>query len=164
MGTAMEHSHVPLHKWLLALLVATTDEGYLSPQKLKVRLGLGSYRTAWLMTQRIRDVLWRHRQELERRGSRGDLNSSWPVRLRPTSTHGERGSITFDEALKALVACPPKSAAHAAIKRERRAFERAPVAGKTPATHPLSGLPDWADSACEPSPSVDPKLLGAAPR
>jgi transposase-like protein len=130
MGTAMEHSHVPLHKWLLALLVATTSEGYLSPQKLKVRLGLGSYRTAWLMTQRIRDVLWRHRQELERRASRRDLNLFCPARLAPSSTRSERGSITFDEALKALVAYPPKSTAHAAIKRERRAFERVPVAGE----------------------------------
>src|SRR5271166_4971054 len=75
MGTAMEHSHVPLHKWLLALLLVTPSGGYLSPQKLKLQLGLGSYRTAWLMTQRIRDALWRHRRELERQGCRPDLMS-----------------------------------------------------------------------------------------
>jgi hypothetical protein len=145
----MEHSHVPLHKWLLAVHVATTSQRHLSPQKLKVQLDLGSYRTAWLMTQRIRGVLWRHRQELERRGSRGVLNSSSPGRLKPASTRGERGSISFDEALNALIAHPPKPHDRAGIERKRRSLKQAPVAGKTPAKHVLSDLPDWAALACE---------------
>jgi hypothetical protein len=150
MGTAMEHSHVPLHKWLLALLVVTTSPpGHLSPQKLKVRLGLGSYRTAWLMTQRIRDALWRHRQELERRGSRGDLNSSSPGRFGLASTRGERGSVSFDEALNALIAYPPKPPDRAGIERKRRALKLASVVGKTPAKDALSGLAGWVASGCE---------------
>ena len=62
----MEHSHVPLHKWLLALFMVTKCERYLSPQKLKRELGLGFYRTAWLMAQRIRDALSQYRRELDR--------------------------------------------------------------------------------------------------
>ena len=46
MGTSMEHSHVPLHKWLQALLNVTTGDRRLSPQRLKADLDLGSYRTA----------------------------------------------------------------------------------------------------------------------
>jgi transposase-like protein len=149
MGTAMEHSHVPLHKWLLALLVATTSQGHLSPQKLKVRLSLGSYRTAWLMTQRIRDALWRHRQELERRGCRGDLNSSSPGRLGLASTRCERGSTSFDDALNALIAYPPRPSDRADMERKRRALKQAPVAGKPPTKRALSDLPGWAASACE---------------
>jgi transposase-like protein len=149
MGTAMEHSHVPLHKWLLALLILTTSQGHLSAQKLKVQLGLGSYRTAWLLTQRIRDALWRHRQELERRNCRGDPNSSSPGRLGNGSTRCERGSVSFDEALNAIIACPPKPPDQAGVERKRRALKPASVAGKTPAEHALSGVPDWAASACE---------------
>jgi transposase-like protein len=148
MGTAMEHSHVPLHKWLLALLVATS-QGHLSPQKLKDRLGLGSYRTAWLMTQRICHALWRHRQELERQGCRGDLNSSSPGRRGLVGTRRERGSVSFEEALNALLAYPPKPHGRADVERKRRAPKQAPGAGKTPAKHGLSGLPGWAASACE---------------
>jgi hypothetical protein len=113
MGTAMEHSHVPLHKWLLALLVATTSRGYLSPQKLKLQLGLGSYRTAWLMTQRIRDALWRHGRESERRGSRRGLISSLP------DTPPLSPGAVFDDALNALLACPTQP-------RERARIEQIP--------------------------------------
>jgi len=147
MGTAMEHSHVPLHKWLLALLLVTPSRGYLSPQKLKLQLGLGSYRTAWLMTQRIRDALWRHRRELERQRSRRGPLSSLPHTL-PLSPGGlaSPSRACFDDALNALLACPPKPPERARIERKRLALEPAPIAGKTPGKHGLSG---WAAPACE---------------
>ena len=116
----MEHSHVPLHKWLIALRIVTTSRGYLSPQKLKLQLGLGSYRTAWLMTQRIRDALWRHRRELERQGSRRGLISSLPHT--PPLSPGGLASPTrayFDDALNALLACPPKPPERARIEQKR---------------------------------------------
>jgi transposase-like protein len=117
MGTAMEHSHVPLHKWLLALLVATTSRGYLSPQKLKLELGLGSYRTAWLMTQRIRDALWRHRRESERQGSpRGRISSLPPL---SPSGFASPSRACFDDALNALLACPPKPPERVRIEHNR---------------------------------------------
>ncbi len=120
MGTAMEHSHVPLHKWLLALLLVTPSRGYLSPQKLKLQLGLGSYRTAWLMTQRIRDALWRHRRELERQGSRRGPLSSLPHTL-PLSPGGlaSPSRACFDDALNALLACSPKPPERARVEHKR---------------------------------------------
>lgn len=121
MGTAMEHSHVPLHKWLLALSLVTSGNGYLSPQKLRLLLGLGSYRTAWLMAQRIRDALWRHRQELERQGCRRDLIP--PAQSGLASSDGESGRILFDAVLAALIACPPKLAKPAGAERKRRIRE-----------------------------------------
>ena len=46
-GTVMESSHVPLHKWALAFrLMAGTKKG-VSAHQLMRELGLGSYRTAW---------------------------------------------------------------------------------------------------------------------
>ena len=120
-GTAMEHSHVPLHKWLVALSLVTSCNGYLSPQKLKLRLGLGSYRTAWFMAQRIRDALWRHRQELERQGCGRDLIS--PVLPGLGRSHGESGRMLFDAALAALIACPPDSAKRARAEKRRHIRE-----------------------------------------
>ena len=119
----------------------------MSPQKLKLQLGLGSYRTAWLMTQRIRDALWRHRRELERQGCRPDLISSSPHTL-PLSPGGlaSPSRACFDDALNALLACPPNPPERARIERKRLALEPAPIAGKTPGKHGLSG---WAAPACE---------------
>lgn len=120
-GTAMEHSHVPLHKWLLALSFVASGTGYLSPQKLRLRLGLGSYRTAWFMTQRIRDALWRHRQELERQGCRHDLISSQRPRL--ASSDGESERMLFDAAVAVLIACPPKPTKPAGAEKKRHIRE-----------------------------------------
>src|SRR5579863_6828466 len=114
MGTALEHSHVPLHKWLLALSLVTPGQHYLSPQKLKLQLDLGSYCTAWLMTQRIGDALWRHRRALERQGCRGDSVSSSPARGLASPSRA-----CFDAALTALIAYPLKPPERAGNRRKR---------------------------------------------
>ena len=72
-GTAMEHSHIPLHQWLLALFLATMSGRRLSPQRLKRELGLGSYRTAWLMAQRILEAVFVYRRNVQMRMRRAEL-------------------------------------------------------------------------------------------
>ena len=100
MGTAMEHSHVPLHKWLRALLIVTTSDRHLSAQKLKLALDLGSYRTAWLMAQRLREALSRYRRESGFRVPRDGLGSA-------AAEAGQRAAATkglsFDEAALAVL-------------------------------------------------------------
>jgi transposase-like protein len=50
-------SHIPLHKWLLAIhLIASSKKG-VSAHQLMRNLEIGSYRTAWFMAHRIRWVL-----------------------------------------------------------------------------------------------------------
>jgi transposase-like protein len=56
-GTVMERSHIPLHKWLLAIhLLCASKKGYSAHQLMRT-LGLGSYRTAWFMAHRIRAAM-----------------------------------------------------------------------------------------------------------
>lgn len=56
-GTIFEHSHIPLHKWLLAIrLMASSREG-ISAYRLVRELDLGSYHTALSMVRRIRWAL-----------------------------------------------------------------------------------------------------------
>ncbi len=121
MGTSMEHSHVPLHKWLLALYLATTCDRYLSPQKLMRQLSLGSYRTAWLMAQRMRDALSQHRRELERQGCHHDQSSSFSDRVGLASGGGEKSRVSFDDAVKAMIASRPMPPVLA--KRKGRALD-----------------------------------------
>jgi transposase-like protein len=53
-GTLMHRSHVPIQEWFwAAYLVATITPG-ISALQLQRQLGLGSYRTAWFMLNRLR--------------------------------------------------------------------------------------------------------------
>jgi Transposase zinc-ribbon domain len=122
MGTAMEHSHVPLHKWLRALLTVTTGDRHLSAQKLKVALDLGSYRTAWLVAQRLREALSRYRRESGFRVPR-DGHGSAAVEA------GERAAaikgLSFDEAALAVF-----TFVHAEKKRRKVKPKLAPEGGE----------------------------------
>src|SRR6202045_1341390 len=56
-GTVMERSHIPLHKWLIAMHLMIASKKGMSALQLQRMLGLGSYRTAWFMCHRIREAL-----------------------------------------------------------------------------------------------------------
>jgi transposase-like protein len=100
-GTFMEHSHVPLHKWLQAVLLVANGER-LSPQRLVRRLDLGSYRTAWLMAQRIREALYR--RGVEKRARPSTMHVA-PMGAARNGACNPR-EVTFDDAVQALIACP----------------------------------------------------------
>jgi transposase-like protein len=53
-GTIFEDSHIPLHKWLLAVHLMCSSKKGISALQLQRNLELGSYRTAWFMCHRIR--------------------------------------------------------------------------------------------------------------
>ena len=55
-GSVMERSHVPLHKWVLAFhLMAASKKGY-SAHQLHRTIGV-TYKTAWFMAHRIREAM-----------------------------------------------------------------------------------------------------------
>jgi transposase-like protein len=56
-GTVMERSHIPLHKWLLAIHLMTTSKKGISAHQLMRNLGLGSYHTAWFLAHRVREAM-----------------------------------------------------------------------------------------------------------
>lgn len=55
-GTVMERSHVPVHKWLLAIHLLTSSKKGMSAHQLHRMLGV-TYKTAWFMTHRIREAM-----------------------------------------------------------------------------------------------------------
>lgn len=59
-GTVMERSHVPLHKWLAALFMEAASWEGCTPTDLQRELGV-SYKTAWVLCLRIRDIRRRTR-------------------------------------------------------------------------------------------------------
>jgi transposase-like protein len=52
-GTVMEHSHVPVTKWLLAIHLMNAGKNGVAALELSRILGIG-YRAAWFMVHRIR--------------------------------------------------------------------------------------------------------------
>ena len=56
-GSVMERSHIPLHKWVLGFHLMASSKKGVSAHQLMRQLGLGSYRTAWFMAHRIREAM-----------------------------------------------------------------------------------------------------------
>jgi hypothetical protein len=53
----MERSHIPLHKWLLALHLMASSKKGISALQLQRNLGLGSYKSAWFLAMRCREAM-----------------------------------------------------------------------------------------------------------
>ena len=52
-GTVMERSHIPLHKWLLAFRLMASSKKGVSAHQLHRTLGI-TYKSAWFLAHRIR--------------------------------------------------------------------------------------------------------------
>lgn len=55
-GTIMEDSHLPLHKWLLAFRLMCSSKKGISSHQLHRTLGI-AYKTAWHLSHRIRECM-----------------------------------------------------------------------------------------------------------
>ncbi len=55
-GTVMERSHVPLHKWLLAMHLLSASKKGMSAKQMERMLGV-TYKTAWFLCHRIREAM-----------------------------------------------------------------------------------------------------------
>jgi transposase-like protein len=58
-GTIFHRSHLPLRSWFWAMWLMCTQKTGLSAKGLERELGLGSYQTAWLMLQKLRQAMVR---------------------------------------------------------------------------------------------------------
>lgn len=56
-GSVMELSHLPLHKWALAFRLMAASKKGVSAHQLMRTLGIGSYRTAWFLAHRVREAM-----------------------------------------------------------------------------------------------------------
>ncbi len=56
-GTVLHGSHLPLKVWFLAAWLVATHRNGISARQLWLQLGLGSYKTAWLLLQKLRRAM-----------------------------------------------------------------------------------------------------------
>jgi transposase-like protein len=55
-GTLMERSHIPLHKWLFAMMLMSSSKKGVSAHQLQRMLGI-TYKSAWFLCHRIREAM-----------------------------------------------------------------------------------------------------------
>jgi transposase-like protein len=122
-GTVMERSHVPLHKWLLAIHLMTSSKKGVSAHQLMRNLGLGSYRTAWFLAHRIREALI----DVDPNASGGPLGGEGKIVEADETVVGGRSKN------RAYRDPAPKKAVFTLIERDGRArsFHVADVTAKT---------------------------------
>src|SRR3984957_17994003 len=56
MGTVMERSHIPLHKWMIGFYLMNASKKGISAHQLHRTLGI-RYQSAWFMCRRIREAM-----------------------------------------------------------------------------------------------------------
>jgi hypothetical protein len=56
-GTVMHASHLPLKTWFTAIHIVSSHSNGVSALQLQGQLGLGSYKSAWLMPQKLRRAM-----------------------------------------------------------------------------------------------------------
>jgi transposase-like protein len=83
-GSVMERSHIPLHKWVLGFHLMASSKKGVSAHQLMRTLGLGSYRTAWFMAHRIREAM------IEEAGDTGPMGGAGKVVEADETYHGKR--------------------------------------------------------------------------
>lgn len=121
-GTVMERSHVPLHKWLLAIHLMASSKKGISAHQMMRNLGLGSYRTAWFLCHRIREAMTDDSHKAD--GGLGGANKV--VEVDETYVGGKAKNRAFKEPA-------PKKAVVTLVERDGRAasFHVANVTAKT---------------------------------
>jgi len=56
-GTVMHGTHLPLRTWFIAAYLVATHSNSISALQIQARLGLGSYKTAWLLLHKLRRAM-----------------------------------------------------------------------------------------------------------
>ena len=56
-GTVMHRSHLPLKTWFMAIHIVTSHSNGISALQLQAQLGLGSYKSAWLLLHKLRRAM-----------------------------------------------------------------------------------------------------------
>jgi hypothetical protein len=56
-GTMMHRTHLPLRTWFLAAHLVATHSNGISALQLQAKLGIGSYKTAWLLLHKLRRAM-----------------------------------------------------------------------------------------------------------
>jgi transposase-like protein len=118
-GTVMERSHIPLHKWVLAAQLMASSKKSMSAHQLHRMLGT-NYETAWFLFHRLREAS-------------NDVGGSGPLGGANKVVEADESYVGGKARNKAFGPPPKKMAVFTLVEREGRARSRhvADVTAKT---------------------------------
>jgi transposase-like protein len=118
-GSIMERSHIPVHKWLMAMHLMAASKKGMSSKQLQRMLGV-SYKSAWFLSMRIREAM--RAEGVEPIGGEGKVIESDETFVGGKKKNVHRGKPE-----------PKKHAVHALVERggRMRAKHVADVTAKT---------------------------------
>src|ERR1700675_3975500 len=127
-GTIFERSHIPMHKWLLAIRLMSSSKKGMSSHQLWRMLGFGSYRTAWFMSHRIREGMRPLKDDAGPKGGKGKI-----IEADETWIGGKEKNKHVGKRNKKNIGGAGKEAAFALVERggKGRSFHVPEVSGKT---------------------------------
>ena len=90
----MESSHVPLTKWALGYHKKAASKKSISAKQMQRELNLGSYRTAWFLTMRIREAMKLPKIQMGRpiggtENALSERTDKWPTREERVASYKE---------------------------------------------------------------------------
>jgi transposase-like protein len=109
-GTIMESSHIPLHKWVLATQLMASSKKSMSAHQLHRMLGT-NYETAWFLFHRLREAA-------------NDVNGSGPLGGYNKVVEADETFVGGKAKNKAYGPPPKKMAVFTLVEREGRARSR----------------------------------------
>ena len=90
-GTVMEHTHLPLRLWFLAMYLLTQNKNGISALALKRQIGV-SYKTAWLLKQKLMQAMSQRDARYPLRG-RVEIDDAYLGGERAGSINGGRKAV-----------------------------------------------------------------------
>jgi transposase-like protein len=111
-GTVMERSHIPVHKWLLAIHLMSSNKNGVSAHELHRGLGI-TYKSAWFLAHRIREAMIDSKPApMGGEGGQVQADETYYGNTSPRSKNRRAGRKPRKEAIVALVD-PDKGTARA---------------------------------------------------
>ena len=119
-GTVMERSHVPLHKWLYAMyFIVTSRKGHSSLQ-LSKEIGL-TQKTAWFLLHRLREACG---AELPKLSGTVEVDATIGRRLTYREFDAMTAPVILQRVVGLVVGYKPKPTTKAAKKRQRKKLKK----------------------------------------
>ncbi len=111
-GTVMERSHIPLHKWLLAMMLLSSSKKGMSAHQIHRTMGI-TYKSGWFLCHRIREAMGDDSHKAA--GGLGGANKV--VEADETYVGGKAKNRAYDEPA-------PKKAVVSLVERDGRVHSR----------------------------------------
>jgi len=122
-GTIMHRSHLPLRTWFIAAHIVASHSNGISALQLQAQLGLGSYKTAWLLLHKLRRAMVDPERDLLQEVVEID-ETEMPFRCRQDPVDPKSGAVDTSKKIKVIGAVELTDDGHPRRIRLEQIFDK----------------------------------------